>query len=112
MFFADLEAAGGSVSYSLVGSLGCAFMEVEVEAFRLASPAPHILCSPMLGCADNRRDAATQEGKGLHDPPIKRKTRKEPPRFSQTLDDRGAIGGCGPDYRGGPGSGINAGPIP
>ncbi len=35
-FFADLEAAEGSVLYAPVGAIGKAFMEIEREAFRLA----------------------------------------------------------------------------
>ncbi|MFW2589412.1 TorD/DmsD family molecular chaperone [Sagittula sp. SSi028] len=34
-FFADLEAAKGSVFYAPVGSIGRSFMEIEAEAFRL-----------------------------------------------------------------------------
>lgn len=36
LFFADLEAAKGSVFYTPVGSLGREFIEIEVEAFRMA----------------------------------------------------------------------------
>jgi len=36
-FFADLEAAKGSVFYTPVGSVGRAFMDVESEAFRMNS---------------------------------------------------------------------------
>ncbi len=36
-FFADLEGARGSVFYAPVGAIGRAFMEIEREAFRLAS---------------------------------------------------------------------------
>ena len=36
-FFADLEAAKGSVFYAPVGALGRLFMEIEREAFRLAA---------------------------------------------------------------------------
>ena len=39
-FFADLEAAKGSVLYASVGTLGVAFMEIEAEAFRLAPTTP------------------------------------------------------------------------
>lgn len=34
-FFADLEGAQGSVFYAPVGKIGRAFMEVEIEAFRM-----------------------------------------------------------------------------
>jgi TorA maturation chaperone TorD len=36
-FFADLEKAKSAMLYSAVGSVGRAFMEIEREAFRLAS---------------------------------------------------------------------------
>lgn len=35
-FFADLEAAKGSVLYTPVGTIGRIFMEIEAEAFRLS----------------------------------------------------------------------------
>ncbi|MGV6846966.1 MAG: TorD/DmsD family molecular chaperone [Marinibacterium sp.] len=35
-FFADLEAAKGSVFYAPVGTLGRVFMDIEAEAFRLS----------------------------------------------------------------------------
>lgn len=38
-FFSDLEGARGSVLYAPVGAIGRAFMEIEGEAFRMASPA-------------------------------------------------------------------------
>lgn len=34
-FFTDLEAAEGSVFYAPVGKIGRAFMEIEIEAFRM-----------------------------------------------------------------------------
>jgi TorA maturation chaperone TorD len=34
-FFTDLEAAEGSVLYAPVGKIGRAFMEIEIEAFRM-----------------------------------------------------------------------------
>ena len=34
-FFKDLEAAKGSVFYSPIGKIGRAFMEIEIEAFRM-----------------------------------------------------------------------------
>lgn len=34
-FFADLEAAKGSVFYAPVGTVGRAFIEIEIEAFRM-----------------------------------------------------------------------------
>ena len=34
-FFKDLEAAKGSVFYAPVGTIGRAFMEIEIEAFRM-----------------------------------------------------------------------------
>ena len=34
-FFADLEGAEGSVFYAPVGKIGRAFMEIEIEAFRM-----------------------------------------------------------------------------
>jgi TorA maturation chaperone TorD len=34
-FFKDLEAAEGSVFYAPVGKIGRAFMEIEIEAFRM-----------------------------------------------------------------------------
>lgn len=37
-FFADLEAAKGSVFYAPVGTVGRVFMAVEAEAFRLSGP--------------------------------------------------------------------------
>lgn len=37
LFFADLEAAKGSLFYAPVGTLGRTFIDVEAEAFRLAS---------------------------------------------------------------------------
>ena len=36
-FFKDLEAAKGSVFYAPVGKIGRAFMEIEIEAFRMES---------------------------------------------------------------------------
>ncbi len=36
-FFADLEAAKGSVFYAPVGAIGRAFMEIEREAFRMGA---------------------------------------------------------------------------
>jgi TorA maturation chaperone TorD len=36
-FFADLEAAKGSVLYAPVGAIGRAFMEIEREAFRMGA---------------------------------------------------------------------------
>jgi TorA maturation chaperone TorD len=36
-FFTDLEAAEGSVFYAPVGKIGRAFMEIEIEAFRMES---------------------------------------------------------------------------
>ena len=36
-FFKDLEAAEGSVFYAPVGKIGRAFMEIEIEAFRMES---------------------------------------------------------------------------
>ncbi len=38
-FFADLEGASGSFLYAPVGALGRAFMDIEIEAFRMASTA-------------------------------------------------------------------------
>ena len=37
-FFSDLEAARNSVLYASVGAVGRVFMEIEREAFRMASP--------------------------------------------------------------------------
>jgi TorA maturation chaperone TorD len=34
-FFSDLEGAEGSVFYAPVGKIGRAFMEIEIEAFRM-----------------------------------------------------------------------------
>ena len=34
-FFKDLEAAEGSVFYAPIGKIGRAFMEIEIEAFRM-----------------------------------------------------------------------------
>jgi TorA maturation chaperone TorD len=39
-FFADLEAAKGSVFYAPVGAIGRAFLEIEREAFRMGAQAP------------------------------------------------------------------------
>ncbi|MEJ8562033.1 molecular chaperone TorD family protein [Yoonia sp. GPGPB17] len=39
VFFADLEAAEGSVFYAPVGTVGRTFIEVEVEAFRMSGQA-------------------------------------------------------------------------
>lgn len=36
-FFADLEGAEGSVFYAPVGKIGRAFMDIEIEAFRMES---------------------------------------------------------------------------
>jgi len=36
-FFTDLEAAEGSVFYAPIGKIGRAFMEIEIEAFRMES---------------------------------------------------------------------------
>jgi len=36
-FFADLEAAKGSIFYAPVGTVGRTFMEIEAEAFRLST---------------------------------------------------------------------------
>jgi TorA maturation chaperone TorD len=36
-FFADLEAAKGSVLYAPVGAIGRAFMEIEREAYRMGA---------------------------------------------------------------------------
>lgn len=36
-FFEDLEGAEGSVFYAPIGKIGRAFMEIEIEAFRMAS---------------------------------------------------------------------------
>ncbi|ORE92270.1 cytoplasmic chaperone TorD [Stappia sp. 22II-S9-Z10] len=36
-FFADLEGAAGSRLYAPIGTLGRAFMDIEIEAFRMAS---------------------------------------------------------------------------
>jgi TorA maturation chaperone TorD len=36
-FFADLEAAKGSVFYAPVGAIGRAFLEIEREAFRMGA---------------------------------------------------------------------------
>ncbi len=36
-FFADLQAARGSVLYASVGAVGAAFMEIEREAFRMTT---------------------------------------------------------------------------
>lgn len=38
-FFADLEGAEGSLFYAPVGKIGRAFMEIEIEAFRMESEA-------------------------------------------------------------------------
>ncbi len=38
-FFADLEGASGSLLYAPVGAMGRAFMDIEIEAFRMASAA-------------------------------------------------------------------------
>ena len=36
-FFADLEAAKGSMFYAPVGAIGRAFMEIEREAFKMGA---------------------------------------------------------------------------
>ena len=47
-FFTDLEGAEGSLFYAPVGKIGLAFMEIEIEAFRMESRLNPVEAGPNL----------------------------------------------------------------